>query len=292
MEIINQLQQNLPPYAVDVIRLAIWLFLLLIFFIPLEKIFALHPHRIFRKSFGADLAYYFLNNLTVTSLLAFPAALIAWALRHVEPAGLPAWGGALPILVRLPAAFVVGEIGYYWGHRATHEIPFLWRFHVIHHSAEEMDWIVNSRAHPLDSVFVRICGFLPMYALGLAQPLRGRHLDAVPLLVMLTGTIWGYFIHANVRWRFGWLGWLIATPAFHHWHHTKDDHINHNYAPMLPVMDKIFGTLYMPKRQWPSTYGADSKLPDSLAMQLAYPFLPQSGEVRLPDAAMERDLAG
>jgi sterol desaturase/sphingolipid hydroxylase (fatty acid hydroxylase superfamily) len=281
MEIIRQLQQNLPPYAVDIIRLTIWLFLLLIFFVPLEKLFAVHPHRFFRKSVGVDLGYYFLNNLFLASLLTFPAALIAWALRHVIPAGLHTSAEALPLLFRLPAAFVVGEVGYYWGHRATHEIPLLWRFHAIHHSAEEMDWLVNTRAHPLDSVFVRLCGFLPMYALGLAQPLRGRHLDTVPLLVMLIGTLWGYFIHANLRWRFGWLSWLIATPAFHHWHHTRDDHTNRNYAPMLPMMDKIFGTLYLPKKQWPASYGTDSPVPDSLAGQLLSPLLPAPGQTNI-----------
>jgi sterol desaturase/sphingolipid hydroxylase (fatty acid hydroxylase superfamily) len=97
------------------------------------------------------------------------------------------------------------EFGYYWGHRWTHEIPFLWRFHSVHHSPIEVDWLVNSHARPLDIVFSRLCMLVPMYALELAQPLTGQHLDVVPLLVMLIGTAWGFFIHSNLRWRFG--GW-------------------------------------------------------------------------------------
>jgi sterol desaturase/sphingolipid hydroxylase (fatty acid hydroxylase superfamily) len=55
----------------------------------------------------------------------------------------------------------------------------------------------------------------------------------------------GFFIHANVGWRFGQLEWIISTPHFHHY--TQEDHINRNYASMLPIMDVLFGTSYLPK---------------------------------------------
>ena len=54
---------------------------------------------------------------------------------------------------RLLAAFAVSEIGGYWGHRLSHEIPLLWRFHSLHHAPEHIDWLINTRAHPLDQVF-------------------------------------------------------------------------------------------------------------------------------------------
>ena len=92
---------------------------------------------------------------------------------------------------------------------------------------------------------------------------------------MLVATLWGFFIHANVRWRFGWLEWLISTPGFHHWHHTNDEHVNKNYASMLPWMDKLFGTWYMPKQQWPTKYGTDTPMATSLAGQLLQPLLPE-----------------
>jgi sterol desaturase/sphingolipid hydroxylase (fatty acid hydroxylase superfamily) len=276
MEILEQLQDTLPPFAVDVIRLAIWLLLLMVVFVPLERLFSVHPQKIFRKSLPADLAYYFLNSLLPKTILVIPMALAAWGLHSLTPAALHRLAASLPLWARLAAAMVVGEIGFYWGHRWTHEIPFLWRFHAIHHSAEEVDWLVNTRAHPLDIVFVRLCGFVPMYALGLAQPMRGKTLDLVPLLIMLVGTVWGFFIHANLRWRFGWLALLISTPAFHHWHHTNDEHINRNYASMLPWMDKLFGTWYLP-RQWPVKYGIGSPVP-GLAGQLLLPFLPEDSQ--------------
>jgi sterol desaturase/sphingolipid hydroxylase (fatty acid hydroxylase superfamily) len=182
---------------------------------------------------------------------------------------------ALPLGWRFVASLVVGEVGFYWGHRWSHEIPFLWRFHSIHHSAEEMDWLVNTRAHPVDMVFTRLCGFIPMYLVGLTQPV-GRTLDVVPLLVIVTGIAWGFFIHSNLKWRLGPLEWLVSTPAFHHWHHTFDEPLNRNFASMLPWVDRIFGTYYQP-RHWPARYGTESPVPPTFTAQLLDPLLPSSG---------------
>ena len=268
----DTLQRHLVPYALDVLRTSSWLLILMLVFVPLERLSAVHPQKIFRKSFLLDLSYYFLNNLVPKLLLTVPVAAIAWGLRRVVPEEVRMFTEDLPLWARLSAAMVVGEAGFYWGHRWTHQIPLLWRFHAIHHSAEEMDWLVSTRAHPFDIIFVRLCGFIPMYALGLAQPVPGQALDVVPLAIMLIGTFWGFFIHANLRWRFGWLSMLISTPAFHHWHHTNDEHINKNYSPMLPIMDKLFGTWYMPKKQWPSKYGIQTPTAPGLVGQLIQPF--------------------
>jgi sterol desaturase/sphingolipid hydroxylase (fatty acid hydroxylase superfamily) len=142
-----------------------------------------------------------------------------------------------------------------------------------------MDWLVNTHAHPIDVVIGRMGGFIPLYALGLAQPMAGQSIDAVPYLFMTIGMLWGFLIHANLRWRFGWLSLLISTPAFHHWHHTNDEHIDKNYASMLPVMDLLFGSWYMPSRQWPPRYGIISPMADGLVGQMLQPFLPAEKQV-------------
>ena len=163
--------QKHHPQLMPLVTFCNGLVLLLVFFVPLERLFALRPQRIFRREFFNDLTYYFVNGLVPSFLLTLPLLGVVWILHWFVPASLHRWVSELPFLCRLGAAMVVTEIGYYWGHRWTHTIPFLWRFHALHHSAEKMDWLVNTRAHPLDMVFTRICGFVPLYAFGLARPL-------------------------------------------------------------------------------------------------------------------------
>jgi sterol desaturase/sphingolipid hydroxylase (fatty acid hydroxylase superfamily) len=265
--------QPLPSLLIEIPRLCLWLIALAVIFVPLERLLAVRPKRVFRKGIVTDLGYYFLNSLVPALLLGLSIGPLAWAVHRLVPSGFLQATAALPLWARLLAGFVAGEVGYYWSHRWTHVVPYLWRFHAIHHSAEEMDFLVHTRAHPLDMVFSRFCGLVPMYVLGLGGPatLEG---SAVPVAVSLLGTVWGFFIHANLRCRFGPLEWLISTPAFHHWHHTRTGPINRNYSSMLPWLDWIFGSLYLPG-QWPEDYGITAKLPDALVDQLVYPLFPQ-----------------
>jgi sterol desaturase/sphingolipid hydroxylase (fatty acid hydroxylase superfamily) len=273
MNALSRIQGQLASTELDLLRLCVWLVLLVAILVPLERIFSLHPQKTFRRGFLPDLAYYFLNGLLPKLLLVVPVAAGAWALHFLVPAGVRTYMAAMPLGVRFPASLIVGEIGYYWGHRWSHEIPFLWRFHAVHHSAEELDWLVNTRAHPVDLVFTRLCGFVPMYVLGLVRP-GGGSLDVVTSLVILTGTMWGFFIHSNLRWRFGPLEWLFSTPAFHHWHHTSEAPLNRNFAPMLPWVDRIFGTYYQPA-EWPSRYGVPGYAASGMAEELFSPLMPR-----------------
>ncbi len=273
-------QQHLLAFLVSVARLSAWLLLLAVIFLPLERLFALHPQKFFRKALAQDLGYYFISGLVPGLLLAVPLSLVALGAHAIVPYRVQAAVAAWPLWQRVLAGLVVGEIGFYWGHRWTHEIPFLWRFHSIHHSAEHVYFLISARAHPIDSVFTRLCGLIPVYVLGIATPLTPAG-GAVSALLVLVITIWGFLIHANVRWRLGPLEWVIATPAFHHWHHTLGEQRDRNYAPMLPWIDCIFGTYHLPRNQWPTTYGIEAKLPGSLGGQLLYPLRPLPSQERL-----------
>jgi sterol desaturase/sphingolipid hydroxylase (fatty acid hydroxylase superfamily) len=266
------MQQYFPSLAIDIFRLCVWLVLLAIIFVPLERLSKQHQQPILRREFAIDLGYYFLNSLLPKLFLAFPLSIIAAGVHQLEPNLLYTWMGNLPLGTRFMLAMVVGECGAYWGHRWSHLIPVLWRFHAIHHSAEEMDWLVNTRAHPLDMCFGRFCGLVPLYLLGLAQPM-GNNADLLPLLYALVGTILSFLVHANIRWRFGLLEQLVTTPAFHHWHHNNDgaDSIDKNYAAIFPWLDILFGTFYLPKHRWPKEYGIDAPMAPNFTGQLLQP---------------------
>jgi sterol desaturase/sphingolipid hydroxylase (fatty acid hydroxylase superfamily) len=263
--------QHIFSVGVDIFRLSVWLVILAIVFVPLERLCARNKQQIFRSEFAIDVGYYFMNNFVPKLLLVVPISIVDWCVRHLEPSWMYSWAGALAVPERLLLAIVIGEIGAYWGHRWSHEIPWLWRFHAIHHSAEQLDWLVNTRAHPVDTFFVRLAGLIPIYMLGLAQPIG--NVGDIIIIYTLVGTIWSFFVHANVSWRFGFLEQLVATPAFHHWHHTNDGdrYINKNYAAIFPWIDKLFGTLYLPKHRWPQKYGIEMSIASSLIEQLLQP---------------------
>ncbi len=261
---------HLVGIAANLVRMAAWLAILAAVFVPLERLFALHRQKILRKQIGIDAGYYFLNGLLPGLMLGAPMAVVVLAAHKLVPGGVLAAIAAAPMGARAAAAMVVGETAYYWAHRLSHEIPFLWRFHAIHHSAEAIDFMVSARAHPVDFLWSRLVMLTPLFALGLVNPMRFSD-GAIPVVILLAGSLWGFFVHANLRWRLGPFEWLLATPGFHHWHHTQGLQRNCNYASIFPWLDRVFGSHYLPNA-WPAAYGVPEPTAPTLAGQLVQPF--------------------
>lgn len=275
----GDLAGSLTTMLIDVARLTAWLVLLGLLFAPLERLFTLRK-RAGVRTVAADLGYFYLNGILPALLLAPPLALMAALLGVVTPAAYVAAVAGLPFWAKLAAGLLVSEIGAYWAHRWCHASPMLWRFHAIHHSIEHLDWMANTRAHPVDVVFVRLCGLAPLYALGLANPEASGASAMVPVYVTLAGTVWAFLIHANVRWRFGPIEQIVATPAFHHWHHHNEPtHRDTNFAALMPFVDRLFGTLHLP-RHWPASYGVDEPVRGNLTDELLHPFAPRRDRVK------------
>jgi sterol desaturase/sphingolipid hydroxylase (fatty acid hydroxylase superfamily) len=238
-------------------------------FVPLEQLFARLPQRVLRPAWTTDLAHFAVSHLLVqvTVLLTLmPAAIFFhWA---VHPA-IQAAVASQPYVVQFVEILVLADLSEYAIHRLFHAVPLLWRFHAVHHSSEVMDWLAGSRMHLVDVVVTRALAFVPLYVLGFSPPAVYAYLVFVSFHAV--------FIHANVRFRFGRLAHMLATPQFHHWHHAAErDAIDKNFAVHLPVLDRVFGTYYMPPERWPTAYGIEGRpVPARYAQQLLYPFRPR-----------------
>jgi lathosterol oxidase len=245
-------------------------------FIPLERLFARREQPVFRDGWRTDLVYIFVSALLVqvTTLLTLEPAMVLfqWA-AHPQ---VGAWVAGQPFVVQFAGILVLTDLTQYWVHRLFHRLPLLWRFHAIHHSAEAMDWLAGSRLHLVDVAVTRGLTYVPIYVLGFAE----APLFAYVAFVSIQAT----FIHANVRFEFGRLDWLLATPRFHHWHHAAEvEAVDRNFAVHLPVLDRLFGTHYLPPARWPSAYGlaGGAPVPDGYGRQFVHPFVPASS-VREP----------
>jgi sterol desaturase/sphingolipid hydroxylase (fatty acid hydroxylase superfamily) len=238
--------------------------ILAVIFIPLERLFALHPRRVLRLGWRTDVVHYLVNGAALKVGLIVSVVVVGSVLRVFVPAPLRLGIAGSPTWVQIVAGFAITTVGGYAGHRAAHEVPLLWRFHRVHHSVREMDWLAANHLHPLDETFSRSAAVLPLYALGFGRVSLG----AFVILI----TVQAIFIHANVRMNFGPVRWLIATPQFHHWHHAREPRaFNTNYAGEFPILDALFGTLYLPADRWPAQYGIDESEPAGYLRQLAWP---------------------
>jgi sterol desaturase/sphingolipid hydroxylase (fatty acid hydroxylase superfamily) len=267
-----EFQTQLLALPQRLIALSMALAGLALIFAIAERKFPLHPQKILRESWLIDVGYFFLA-ATVPGFVMLPVMyLTITLLSPLGPMPWHPWVADLPVPVAFVASTLLGEVGYYWAHRITHQVPFLWRFHAIHHSAPQLDWLVNARSHPLDASFVRAFIFMGMYFVGFGQRAPDSQ-NLVQNLYVLWVTGLAYFLHSNIRLRLGWLEYVVPSPAFHHWHHTKGDPalVNKNYASVLPCLDIVFGTFYLPKNEWPQQYGIDDALVSTLWGQLIDP---------------------
>jgi len=234
-------------------------------FIPLERLFALRPQGVLRSGWRTDLVHFVVNNVLANLALVVPVIVVGLGLRAAVPSALHHDIAGQPGWLQFVEAFLLAEVCGYAAHRAAHQVPLLWRFHKVHHSIREMDWLAAAHLHPLDSVWTRSCVVLPLFALGFSRATFGGFL--------VFTTFQAIFIHANVRFRFGPLRWVVATPEFHHWHHSNlPEAYNTNFAGEFPWIDALFGTLYLPKGRMPSQYGIDEEQPPGYLRQLAWPF--------------------
>ncbi|MBC8036811.1 MAG: sterol desaturase family protein [Rhizobiales bacterium] len=235
-------------------------------FVPLERLFALRRDQSILRSLWQLDSIYMLFNSAITglgiSVLLFTTLLLS---PHLVPQEFRSWVGSQPVWVQLPVMILLADLGFYAIHRLFHKIPWLWKFHAVHHSIEEMDWLAAHRVHPVDQILTKGVSFLPVFALGFS---------AAPIAAYAFLYHWqSLLIHSNVRIGFGPIGRIFATPRFHHWHHANQPQAyDKNFAGQLSFLDAVFGTLHMPAANMPKRYGTDEPVPHSYGAQLMFPF--------------------
>ncbi|TGL46529.1 sterol desaturase family protein [Leptospira wolffii] len=140
---------------------------------------------------------------------------------------------------------------YYWFHRATHEVHFLWACHVTHHSSEEFNLTVALR----QSMFQRIFE----YAFNLPLALLG-----IPWWMFFVChsilKIYQFWVHTRLVGKLGWMEKILLTPSHHRVHHGRDpEYLDKNHGGILILWDKWFGTYTEEKKE--PIYGLTEPLP-------------------------------
>ncbi len=231
---------------------------------PIEKLWPRHRTPLRRLGLRTDITHLLLTPLTQVAGIAVGFVIGIASLAWLPGLAIRPLVTALPFWAQAGLGFLLIDLTIYWIHRMSHEVPFLWRFHAVHHSTIHLDWVSGFRNHPFDGVFgAPAIAFL----IGAGVPLQIT--GALAVIQFVTGA----WAHLDVRWRLRPLHRLVLTPDFHHWHHANEhDAHNSNYAGLLPVWDQLFGTYFMPAERRPSSYGIDEPMPLGVWGQLRQPF--------------------
>jgi sterol desaturase/sphingolipid hydroxylase (fatty acid hydroxylase superfamily) len=235
-----------------------WLLMVSLAVMILERLAPWRPRqKLLRKQFGQDLVWLIFNGHYAGIAIATAGTYLLdksfpHALDGVRSANLIA---DAPLAVQFGVVFVLKDLLEWGVHNLLHRVPWLWEFHKLHHSIEELDWIGNFRFHWMEIVVYRSLTYLPIVALGVP----GR----VVLWIAIAGTVIGHLNHSNLNLTWGPLRYLFNSPRMHVWHHmyTLPPGRNGgvNFGITLSLWDWLFGTSY-----WPDEQHAPTQQPDRL----------------------------
>jgi len=131
-------------------------------------------------------------------------------------------------------AFVGVDVLYYWWHRASHEIAFMWAVHAVHHQSEDYNLAVALRQAWLSGL-TSLPFYLPLAFVG------------VPVHVFVTtaalSTLYQFWIHTETVGKLGPVEWVMNTASHHRVHHGRNPrYLDRNYAATLIIWDRLFGS--------------------------------------------------
>ena len=230
-----------------VISLACWI---------LERLFPWRKQqKSFRAQIGQDFFWLVFNGHYAGLLIAFLSSWLiqrlaaAFSSIHIPPPESIQFLGASPLWLQFLVFLTLKDLLEWGVHNLLHRVSWLWEFHKLHHSIEELDWIGNMRFHWMEIVVYKSLTYLPLVLLGV----DGR----VILWVAITTTLIGHLNHSNLKVSWGGLRYVINSPRMHVWHHNLilHGHYGKNFAVVFSAWDWLFGTAYMPREGQPDQLG-------------------------------------
>lgn len=226
-----------------------WLLVVSLFFLAVEWV---KPWRKdqpkFRKDFWLDFFYMYFN-FFIFYLIIYGAAsnvfvhffnnmLASIRITNLAAFEVMSW----PTWAHLLLGFLVKDFIHFWVHRLLHRVDWLWQFHKVHHSVQEMGFAAHLRFHWMESVVYRFIQYIPLALIGIG--LRDFFIIHIFTLAV------GHWNHANVRVSIGPLKYLFNNPQMHIWHHAEhlpeDRRYGVNFGLTLSVWDYLFKTDYIP----------------------------------------------
>ncbi|MEO1053521.1 MAG: sterol desaturase family protein [Bacteroidota bacterium] len=239
----------------------------------------------FRKDFWLDFFYMFFN-FFLFSLIIFNALsdvvvnlfndfLALFGAENTVAIHIETW----PRVLQLLTLFLLRDFIHWWVHRLLHRVPFLWNFHKVHHSVEQMGFAAHLRFHWMESVVYKTLEYLPLAMIGFG-------IDDFFIVHLIALSI-GHWNHANIAVNIGPLKYVFNNPQMHIWHHAKDlpesRRYGVNFGLSLSIWDYIFKTNYIPRdgRDIPLGFHGIEQFPKSFFNQSLYGFNePNEGEKR------------
>jgi len=258
-----------------------WLIFWVVFCIALEKILPnrIVNHKTFtRRFFWQDLFYVLFNNIIVYGLGLFSLTIAIeyiqhWGLHTLGIKNLPLFDvKAWHVAAQFALVFVLQDFIEFFVHYLLHRIPFLWRFHKIHHAQEELGATSAQHFHAVEKIVFHAFLFIPFGIIGYNALQYAVFQYAIQLFS-------SFFTHTNIKLNFGFFNYIINNPETHFWHHAynfpKKFKYGVNYASVLNIWDLIFRTYYVPSQgEGEHKLGVkDQKdMPESFIQQFLYPF--------------------
>lgn len=254
-----------------------WLLTFLSLFVwGLEILFPWRKNQsIFRKDFWLD-AFYMYFNFYIFKLIIFFAFsnVVASLFESILPNGTDSLilydTKQLPYAAQLIIFFIALDFIQWFTHVLLHRYEFLWKFHKVHHSVEEMGFAAHLRYHWMENIFYTPMKYIIMLLIGNFNPE-----DA--FIVYYISIAIGHLNHANINLTYGPLKYIFNNPAMHIWHHAKDLPKKHphgvNFGISLSIWDYIFKTAYIPTSGRDIKLGFDNikKFPKTFFQQIIYP---------------------